>query len=337
MAVIKANAYGHGIVKIAKTLAGADCLGVARLTEAKTLRDAGNDTPIALLGGVFSSDDLRVASDLSLQVCIHSEVHIGWLEKTPRANLDVWLKVDTGMNRLGIRPDQVAAAIDRLRQASAVGELRLMTHLANADDLNDSTTKRQLNLFAEAVGDFSGDISVANSAGILGWPVIADTLRKALHDGRLWHRPGIALYGISPFPQVGGSVYGLVPALRFESRLIAIKKVAAGEKIGYGGTCEVANDTVVGLIAAGYGDGYSRHIGSGAPVLVNGRRVPVVGRVSMDFCTVDLGADADDHVGDEVELWGGELSVEEIAGFANTIPYTLVTGITDRVERVYEN
>jgi alanine racemase len=336
MAVIKGNAYGHGLLPVAKTLVQADCLGVARLTEASLLRHAGIDTPIALLGGVASSTDLELVPDLDLQLGVHNEEQIGWLENFRGQNVDVWLKIDTGMNRLGFRPDQVAAAIDRIQKCPALGELRLLTHFANADDRDDPMTRRQLAAFTAALGDFEGDISIANSAGILGWPEIGDALRIAQEDGRVWIRPGLALYGISPFSEDFGSTYGLDVGLQFESSLIALKKIVAGDKVGYGGTWQASQDTVIGLVAAGYGDGYCRHVRSGAPVAINGRRVPVVGRISMDICAIDLGADVVDQVGDTVVLWGDAVPVEEVARFADTIPYTLVTGITDRVERIYE-
>jgi alanine racemase len=337
MAIIKANAYGHGAVPVAAALSAADCLGVARMSEAIVLREAGIDMPIALLGGIYSADEMQLALELRLQIVIHCNEQIGWLETVRGAKVDVWLKIDTGMNRLGLAPHMLVRAIARLSSCPAARTIRVMTHLACADDLEDSTTAQQLSSFVTALGDFDGDISIANSAGILGWPVISDYLGEALQGGRLWNRPGLALYGISPFPQDCGSARGLEPGMHLESTLIAVKKISAGTRIGYGGAWRAANDTVIGIVAAGYGDGYSRHIQSGTPTAINGRRVSVVGRIAMDSSAVDLGAEAEDRIGDRVSLWGDAVPVEEVAQFAATIPYTLVTGITERVERVYED
>jgi alanine racemase len=337
MAVIKANAYGHGLIAVASSLQDADCLAVARLSEAINIRHAGIDKPVALLGGVFSANEIDQAIDLQLQICVHTEEQITWLERHGSAKVEVWAKIDTGMNRLGFRPESAATVIARLRNCPAVSDVHLMTHLANADDRQDSTTKTQIEAFRVIADDFSGEVSIANSAGVLGWSeefeVFAD-LRKA---GRLWIRPGLALYGISPFPGQCGAELGLSPAMQFEAHLIAVRDISTGERVGYGGTWQAQEDTRIGVISAGYGDGYSRHIASGTPVLINGRRVPVVGRVSMDYCTVDLGADATDHVGDTVVLWGEGLPVEEIAEYAAAIPYELVCGVMNRENSVRKN
>ncbi len=337
MAVVKANAYGHGLIPVARALVDADCLAVARLSEARVLRDAGIDTPIMLLGGAFSLDDVQHVIDLRLQLCVHREEQIDWLEKSAPASIDIWLKIDTGMNRLGLRPKRIAKAIERLNNCAAVDELRLMTHLANADNTDDSTTQRQLELFVSLVTGFGGEFSIANSAAIFGWSDELQTVADLHSEGRPWIRPGVALYGISPFPDQAGDDLGLLPVMQFESQLIAIKGIRAGDRVGYGGTWSATGDTKIGLVAAGYGDGYPRNIGSGTAVIINGRQVPVVGQISMDMSAVDLGAGANDQVGDIVVLWGDELPVEEIACRADTIPYTLVSGITDRVERIYED
>ncbi|RLA34355.1 MAG: alanine racemase [Gammaproteobacteria bacterium] len=336
MAVIKANAYGHGLTDVAKSLPDADCLAVARLSEAIEIRQAGIDKPIALLGGVFSADEIDQVIDLQLQICVHSEEQITWLEKQGSANIVVWAKIDTGMNRLGFRPNIAAAVIARLRNCAAVGDVRLMTHLANADDRQDSTTKTQIESFRTLASNFAGKVSIANSAGVLGWSEELEIFADIREAGRLWIRPGLALYGISPFPGQCGADLGLNPAMQFEAHLIAIKQLGKGERVGYGGSWEAQQDTLLGVVSAGYGDGYSRHIESGTPVLINGRRVPVTGRISMDLCSVDLGTGATDQVGDTVVLWGDELPVEEIAEHAGTIPYELVCGITNREKSVIE-
>lgn len=337
MAVVKANAYGHGMVEVAATLAEADCLAVARLGEARTLRDAGIDAPIAVLSGVFSAAELADAVALDLQICVHDPVHLDWLEQNPPGRLTAWLKVDTGMNRLGFRPDKAVAALQRLEDCSAVSEVRVMTHLANADSVGDLMTDYQLTEFLSFIEEFAGHVGVANSAAILATPQIGQALRVFLEGRRLWVRSGLALYGISPFPGESARDRGLEPAMTFASSLVAVKPLTAGEVVGYGGTWRAANDTVIGIVGVGYGDGYSRAIASDTPMLVNGRRVPVIGRISMDLAAVDLGVAAKDRCGDKVTLWGPELPVEEIAPAAGTIPYELVTGVAARVPRQYEH
>jgi len=336
MAVIKADAYGHGLLPVARCLSGADCFAVARLREGADLREAGIDTPIALLGGVFSETDLGKAIDLELQLGVHTESQIEWLERLGQADATIWLKIDTGMNRLGFRPPDAPNLIDRLQNCAAVGELRVMTHFANADDVQDATTASQIAQFRKIVNAFDGDISIANSAGILAWEQDLDVFAERRSNGKLWVRPGLGLYGISPFADQCGADLGLRPAMRFESRLIAVKALGKGETVGYGGTWRSERDTVLGIIAAGYGDGYSRYVPAGSPVIVNDRRVKIAGLVSMDVTAVDLGPTATDQVGDPVLLWGDELPVEEVAKYAGTIPYQLVCGISNREESIYE-
>jgi len=335
MAVIKANAYGHGMLPVAATLEDVDCLAVARLEEARKLRNAGVDKSIALLGGVLSLEEIEEAALLDIQLGVHDEQQIRWLEEYNGPSPTVWLKIDTGMNRLGIHPSNAADAIARLR--SCVIDLCLMTHFSSADNPEDSTTQDQLSRFLPFIHDFDGDVSVANSAGLLGWEDVLAPLEEFAQQGRLWIRPGLALYGISPFPGCSGADLGLEPVMQFESTLMSVKELHAGDRVGYGGTWQADKDTMLGIVAAGYGDGYTRYIPTGTPVLVNGRRVPVVGRVSMDLTAVDLGADASDRMGDRVVLWGDQLPVEEIAECAGTIPYQLLTGVTHRENPIYEN
>jgi len=337
MAVIKANAYGHGLLPVARCLAGADCFAVARLGEAADLREAGIDTPIALPDGVFSGTDLGKAIDLDIQLGVHTESQIEWLERFGQADATIWLKIDTGMNRLGFPPHDAPTLIDRLQNCSAVGDLRVMTHLANADNVQDDTTALQIGQFRKIVDAFDGHISIANSAGIFGWEKDLDVFAEQRSSGRLWVRPGLALYGISPLADQCGADLGLRPAMRFESRLIAIKALGKGETVGYGGTWRSGRDTVLGIVAAGYGDGYSRFIAAGSPVLVNDRRVKIAGLVSMDLTAVDLGPAATEQIGDPVLLWGDELPVEEVAKHAGTIPYQLVCGISNRESCVFED
>jgi len=337
MAVIKANAYGHGVLPVTRCLTGADCFAVARLKEATDLREAGIGTPIALLGGVFSERDLVTAIDLDIQLAVHTESQLVWLERFGRADATIWLKIDTGMNRLGFRPHEAPNLIERLQDCAAVGDLRLLTHLANADDVQDDTTASQIKHFRKIVSAFDGDISIANSAGILGWEKELEVFAGQHSNGKLWVRPGLALYGISPLANQCGADLGLRPAMRFESRLIDVRALGEGASVGYGGTWQSERDTVLGIVAAGYGDGYSRFIPAGSPIIVNDRRVKIAGLVSMDLTAVDLGPAATDQVGDPVLLWGDELPVEEVAKHAGTIPYQLICGITNREESVFED
>jgi alanine racemase len=337
MAVIKANAYGHGLLPVARCLSGADCFAVARLGEAAELRAAGIDTPIALLGGAFSEADLREAMDLDLQLGVHTEPQLEWLERFGQADATIWLKVDTGMNRLGFRPHEAASLIERLQDCAAVADLRVMTHFANADNVQDNTTASQIAQFRNVINAFDGDISIANSPAIFAWQKDLEVFAVQRDSGKLWIRPGLALYGISPFTDRCGADLGLKPAMRFESQLVAVKALREGETVGYGGTWQSTRDTVLGIVAAGYGDGYSRFIPAGSPVIVNDRRVTIAGSVSMDLTAVDLGPAATDQVGDSVLLWGDELPVEEVAKHAGTIPYQLVCGISNRESCVFED
>lgn len=322
MAAIKANGYGHGLERVARSLNDVDGLGVACLEEAVKLRKAGISTPITLLEGFFHADELPEISKHGLDVVVHHLQQIEMLEQQPpAAPLRVWLKVDSGMHRLGIRAGETGSLWRRLAAIGQVELIGLMTHLANADDLDDSKTEEQLSLFHKVCEGLPGLRTIANSAGHLGWPQChAD-----------WNRPGISIYGVSPFPGKCGDDHGLRPVMTLRSELIAVNQLKKGDAIGYGGNWCCPEDMPVGVVAVGYGDGYPRHAGNGTPVLVNGKRVPLVGRVSMDMITVDLRSQPGAGAGDVVVLWGEGLPVEEIAEHADTIPYELLCGVTGRV------
>lgn len=326
MAVVKANAYGHGLLPVARALAGADSLAVARLPEGLALRDAGVEMPVVVLQGVFTGEQLDTALAQRLELVVHCETQAALLETAHRGEAVVWLKVDTGMRRMGFEPDRAGDIRKRLARCPAVAELRLMTHLANADDRNDPRTFRQLECFDGLLDEFDGEFSVANSAGILGW---ADAIRLGREPGASWVRAGIALYGASPFPETTGADAGLEAAMEFEAEVIALKSIAADEAVGYGGCWRAPRDTVLGIVSAGYADGYSRYLPSGTPLLLGDREIGLAGRVSMDSLAVDLGPDGA-VVGDRVTLWGAKLPVERIAACAGTIPYTLLAGLTHR-------
>ena len=329
MAVIKANAYGHGLVQIARGLPDADSFAVARLSEAVELRRAGIEQSIVLLEGVQSAADLAEAAEAGCELVVHCEPQLGFLESSDARNLVVWLKVDTGMHRLGFPLRDASIVLARLRACNAVADVRLMTHLASADKRRDATTRNQLALLQDVIPDFDGGVSIANSAGMFAW---ADEIGKyhARCSGDAWVRPGICLYGISPFSGQTGRDLGLQPVMQFESRLISVKSVRSGDQVGYLGRWQAQRDTTIGIVAVGYGDGYLRYLPSGTPMLINGRRVPLAGIVSMDMAAVDLGPSAADRIGDFAILWGEDLPVEEIALHAGTIPYQLVAGVTHR-------
>lgn len=326
MAVIKANGYGHGLLRIAKALHDVDAFAVARVDEGIRLRKAGVKNRIAVLEGFTCAEELDELLNHQLDAVVHSFAQLEIIaDRTGPAQIAVWLKLDTGMNRLGFKAHEFDEVYRRLSNCPIIRQpINLMTHLANADDKNDAITIKQIDLFNTTVAAFPGPRSIANSAGILGW-------QQALTD---WVRPGIMLYGISPFPDSTGEQLGLKPIMALHSRLIAVKPIEKGDKVGYAGTWVCDKSTTLGVVAIGYGDGYPRYAKSGTPVLVNGQRVPLVGRVSMDMITVDLGPQTDAKPGDAVTLWGEGLAVEEIARWADTIPYTLVCGVTQRVQIV---
>jgi alanine racemase len=324
MAIVKANAYGHGMVRVARILGdGVDAFGVACLGEAEVLRSAGVHAPITLLEGVFEAGEYRDAARLGLAAVIHHRWQIEALEATALpAPLQVWLKMDSGMHRLGLPPGEVRDAWERLHACRGVIQpVGLMTHFACADARNSPATMDQLARFRKVVAELAGAWCLANSAAILDIP--------ASHGH--WVRPGLMLYGISPFPGEAAASLGLRPVMQFISAIIAINPVSRGEAVGYGGAWVCKNDTVIGVVAAGYADGYPRHAPSGTAVLVNNRPAPLVGRVSMDMLCVDLTDHPEVRIGDPALLWGGSLPVEEVAAAAGTIPYELLCHIAPRV------
>lgn len=319
--VIKADAYGHGLIRMASALSGADAFGVACLEEARVLRAAGIHHPIVLLEGAFSPEEMTEVQALGLDIVVHHEDQVRMVECLPIGRaIRVWVKVDTGMHRLGFIPERVESIWARLSDCTRVAKpLRLMTHLACAHDSSDPFVAEQLDYFHRYVPP-QAEFSIANSAAILAWP-------KTHAD---WVRPGLMLYGVSPFDEGIGVDLGLKPVMTLRSELIAVKMVKAGETVGYGRTWQCPEDMPVGVVAMGYGDGYPRHAESGTPVLINGQRGMLIGRPSMDMLTVDLRACPDAEVGDPVILWGEGLPVEEIARWAKTIPYELLCSVRVR-------
>ena len=330
MAVIKANAYGHGMVTVAQHLSDVDAFAVARVPEAVELRDSGIASPIVLLAGFMNASELESAVAGGFEPVVHCREQLELLHDCTAGAVNVWLKFDTGMNRLGFAPEEAPHVIGRLVASSAVNELRLMTHLSSADELQSEATERQLGRFRPLIDGFEGSVSIGNTPATFGWPAVADAQREFGFKGDNWIRPGLALFGISPFRGECGVDLGLKPVMQFEARLIAIKRLHAGARVGYKGSYVSDSNSRLGIISAGYGDGYTRHFRSGTPVLINGRKVPLIGFVSMDMIAVDLGPDAEDSVGDIATLWGDGLPVEEVAPWANAIPYELVCGIMHR-------
>jgi alanine racemase len=327
MAVVKANAYGHGLQTVVKNLPDADSFAVARYSEALELHSAGTKRPIVLLKGILDAEELSEALQRGFEMVVHCTRQVELLEQAAAGNATVWLKLDTGMRRLGFEPDRSDDLIARLNGCRSVGEVRLMTHLANADDKEDDATSRQVAAFRSVLRRFDGAFSIANSAGLLAWP---ETIAAGHDISRSWVRAGLCLYGVSPFPDTSGDDFGLRPVMEFSSKLIGVKALRTGEAVGYGGTWKAPAPTTLGIVSAGYGDGYTRFLPSGTPVLVDGRRVALAGRISMDMSAVDLGAGATDEVGAPVTLWGEGLPVEEVAAYGATIPYQLLCGLTHR-------
>lgn len=313
IAVIKANAYGHGVQAVAAALSQADAFALATSGEAIALRQSGVTKPLIVLQGCFSIEALKMLAELDIQVVVHQAHQIALLEQCPELKLDVWLKINTGMHRLGIPLEMVEASYRRLRACKSVGHIRLMSHLANADEPSHAKNREQLsalNHLREMLGE---ETSMANSAALM-----------ALPESRLqWVRPGIMLYGSSPLIAKTAAELELKAVMNFESKLIAVQQLQQGDEIGYGSTWQCRQAMTVGVVAAGYADGYPRHAPSGTPVWVNNVLCPLLGRVSMDSLCVDLRG-VTTEVGDRVVLWGKELSVDVVAEHAGTISYELL-------------
>jgi len=329
MAVIKANAYGHGLVSAALALADADALAVARLEEGIALRSAGIQTPIVLLEGVFNAEQLAEAAHHRFELVVHDPLQIKLLESHRDARrFVVWIKVDTGMNRLGFRTESFAPALARLKALTVPAlELRAMTHLARADERDQPMTNEQVGRFEQVLtaagltGSQRLATSIGNSAGTLGHPL-------AQGD---WVRPGLALYGVSPFEDEYADKHGLKPVMTLETTVLTVREVKRGETVGYAGAWRAERDSSIAILAAGYGDGLPRHLENGTPVLIGGARYPLVGRVSMDMIAVDVTGAPRVATGSKAIVWGEGLPVEEVARHADTIPYELLCGVSQRV------
>lgn len=323
LAVVKANAYGHGSVQVAKALSTADGFGVARLIEALPLREAGIIHRIILLEGVFAMEELHIAAREQLELVVHSFEQIEMLEGTTVGHrFPVWLKLNTGMNRIGFSNDEFVAAQRRLAACRHVGQIRLMTHLAAAEEQGSDDSRRQIDDFLALTDGIVAERSIANSAGLIVWP-------QSRTD---WVRPGLMLYGISPIPGQSAAQIGLRPAMTLTTQLISLRRVPKDAGVGYNAIWRAPRDSVIAIAAIGYGDGYARNVRSGAPVLVNGRPAKVAGRVSMDMTAIDVTDLPTARVGDTVVMWGEGVPAETVAPYADTIAYELICGLAGRVD-----
>ena len=320
LAVVKANAYGHGVLRILPALAGADGLALVELEAALLLREAGYAKPILLLEGFFEARELEPISDAGLGVVVHDAAQVRMLETARLSRpLDVYVKANTGMNRLGIAVADVRSTCERLARLSNIAGLRLMMHFARSED-DDGIAEPRAS-FERACAGLPYPRSLANSAGVVRFPEVGgDSVR-----------PGIMLYGATPFAHRSAASLDLAPAMTLCSKLIGIQTLAPGDAVGYGGTFVATRPTRIGVVACGYADGYPRHAPNGTPVLVCGRRVPTAGRVSMDMLTVDLTQVPEASIGSDVVLWGEGLPVDDVAKAAGTVGYELLCAVAPRV------
>lgn len=324
IAVIKANAYGHGVLRVAEALRDvAPAFAVATIEEALELRGAGINNALLVLHGATTPAACQVAASNTLTLVVHTPEQVHSLIEA-KVSLPVWLNIDSGMHRLGLSPDDLADANKRL-QAAGIDVQVVCTHFACADELDSDATRHQLRYFNAATGNIALPKSLANSAAVLAWP----------ESHAEWNRPGYMLYGSSPFQADVETARELQPAMTLQSEIIALRAVPKGESVGYGARWTAARPSIIATVAIGYADGYPRHAPNGTPTLVNGRRAPLVGTVSMDAITVDLTDHDRVAVGDRVELWGPGIAVNEVAAAAGTIGYQLLTGVSSRVPRSY--
>lgn len=330
MAVIKANGYEHGAVEVAKALESVvPAFAVAFIDEALTLREAGIKKPILILEGPFQKSDFSIALEFNLSLMLHTKAHVHWLTSLRQPyTKDVWIKVDTGMNRLGLKSTDVAQAIEQLNTAQRK-QLVLCTHFSTAEVKGNPKTQQQITRLKALVAKYNCQYSMANSAGILNWP--------ASHGH--YNRLGLALYGVSPIEhndEQHNLAKPLKPVMTLQADIIALRQIEIGETVGYGDIWQAQRPTTIAVIAIGYADGYPRNAKAGTPVYLNGDIAPLAGRVSMDMITIDV-TDIDNvAIGDTVELWGKNISVDVVAQYADSINYELLTRLSARLPKVFE-
>jgi alanine racemase len=319
--VVKANAYGHGLAAALTGLADADGLALLEFEGAAALRDAGWTRPILMIEGAFEPADVERAATLGLSLVVHHPEQVSWLEALRSGAVPVFLKVNTGLNRLGVPPASAPALHERLARCRSVASVGLMTHFANSD--LEGGALRPMQQFDEATAGLPGERSLANSAAVLTLP----------ESHRNWVRPGIILYGATPFADRSAAACGLRPAMRLAGSLISIQDLQPGDAVGYGGNFEATMPMRIGIVNCGYADGYPRLAPTGTPIAVEGVRTRTLGRVSMDMLAVDLDRIPRARIGSPVELWGSLVSVDEVAAAAGTIGYDLLCAVTSRVRR----
>jgi alanine racemase len=326
LAVIKADAYGHGAVRCAQALQEqADGFAVACIEEALQLREAGIGGPILLLEGFFEADELALIEQQDLWCVVHSLWQLELIERSVvRKPLTVWLKLDSGMHRVGLHPADYQAAYRRLLASGKVAKIVLMSHFARADELDCPRSTEQLAVFEQARQGLVAEVSLRNSPAVLGWPQVPSD----------WVRPGIMLYGASPFEEAQVVAAQLQPVMTLESKIISVRELPVGEPVGYGARFVTERPTRVGVVAMGYADGYPRHAPTGTPVLIDGRPSRLIGRVSMDMLCVDLSDLPGTGLGSRVELWGKRILASDVAACAETIPYQLFCNLR-RVPLLY--
>ena len=326
LAVVKADAYGHGAVLCAQALqAEADGFAVACIEEALELRAAGITQPILLLEGFFEASELALIDQHQLWCVVHSLWQLDAIEQARLSRpLQVWLKLDSGMHRVGLFPEQYQAAYQRLQASGKVDKIVLMSHFARADELDCPRTEEQLAVFNAAREGLQAEVSLRNSPAILGWPQVPSD----------WVRPGIMLYGATPFEQAQALAAQLKPVMTLQSKIIGVRELPVGEPVGYAARFVAERPTRVGVVAMGYADGYPRHAPTGTPVAVDGQLTRIIGRVSMDMLTVDLTDLPQTGLGSRVELWGAQVLASDVAAHAQTIPYQIFCNLR-RVPRLY--
>ncbi len=326
LAVIKADAYGHGAVRCAQALeAEADGFAVACIEEALELRAAGIRAPVLLLEGFFEADELPLIVEHDLWCVVHSLWQLDAIEQAKLAKpIQVWLKLDTGMHRVGLHPSDYKTAYQRLQTSGNIAKIVLMSHFARADELDCLRSVEQVAVFLAARDDLSAEVSLRNSPAILGWPSVPSD----------WVRPGLMLYGASPFEEDQALAARLQPVMTLESKVISVRELPAGEPVGYGAKFVTPKPMRIGVVAMGYADGYPRHAPTGTPVLVAGQRSQLLGRISMDMLCIDLTDVPQAGLGSTVELWGKNILASEIAAKAETIPYQIFCNLK-RAPRLY--
>ena len=326
LAVIKADAYGHGAVRVAQALeAEADGFAVACIEEALELRQAGITAPILLLEGFFEADELALIVEHDFWCVVHALWQMEAIERTSVGKpLNVWLKLDSGMHRVGLHPADYQAAYQRLMASGKVAKIVLMSHFARADELSSSRCDEQVAIFQAARQGLNAEVSLRNSPGTMAWPNIPSD----------WVRPGIMMYGSTPFDQPQAVADRLQPVMTLESKVISVRELPEGEPVGYGGTFVTDRTMRIGVVALGYADGYPRQAPTGTPVMIDGQRSQLLGRVSMDMLCVDLSGLPHAGLGSRVELWGKNVLASDVAASAGMIPYQIFCNLR-RVPRLY--